>query len=203
MRTKTASIAAASVALILGTAGAFASEPGFRSPTTDLARKTQPLLASAARAVNAEVSHTGDVSKLWLYPTAEQDVVFAQYVVTTNKAPVAVSEQHFELLKLKGDRIVERSDLTRAGDDTALRAKQTNATRDWSASIGTGHAMSASVTSATPVGSPASPHWSASIGTGNITGDSNRRMYATSGAPSSHVPSAHWTSKIGSARAAG
>ena len=204
MRTKIASIAAASIPLILGAAGAFASEPQFRSPTTDRARQTQPLLARAARAVNAEAPRLGDVSNLWLYPTADEDVVVAQYVVTTNKASVTVAEQHFELLKMKGDRIVEQRDLTRVGDDVALEAKRFSDPRDWSASIGNGHTTTTTVTSAsaTQAGSPASPHWSASIGTGQINGDSNRRQYATTSVPSSPAPNAHWTSKIGTAHAA-
>ncbi len=204
MRTKIASIAAASIPLILGAAGAFASEPQFRRPTTDRAQPTQPLLARAARAVKAEAPRLGDVSNLWLYPTADEDTVFAQYVATAKKASVTVAEHHFELLKLKGDRIVEQRELTRVGDTVALEAKRSGGHRDWSASIGNGHTTSTFVTSpsARQVGSPASPHWSASIGTGQIIGDSNRGQYATTGVPSSRAPNVHWTSKIGTAHAA-
>src|SRR3569832_1350040 len=185
MSTKTASMPAASIALILGTAGAFASEPDFRTPTTARAQEAQPVLARAAHAVDAGVPHAGYVSNLWIYPTAEEDVVFAQYVVTTNKASLSVSEQHFELLKLKSDRVIEQRDLTHAEDDVALRAKQTKDLRDWSASIGSGHAGSAPVTSATSACSPASPHRTASNGTGQTTGDSKRRLYATASSQSS------------------
>src|SRR3569832_1892516 len=91
MSTKTASMPAASIALILGAAGAFASEPDFRTPTAARAQEAQPVLARAAHAVNAGVPHAGYVSNLWIYPTAYEDVVFVQYVVTTNKASLAVS----------------------------------------------------------------------------------------------------------------
>jgi hypothetical protein len=203
MRNKIAVVAAASAPLILSAAGAFASEPQFRTPSTDRARETQSLLARAAQAVNASAPRTGEehISNLWLYPTADEDMVFAQYVVTTNKASVAASQQHFELLKMKGDRIVEQRDLTRAGDDSALPAKRSSDVRDWSASIGNGHTTSTTVTSATSEGTPASPHWSASIGTGQVTDDSTRRLQVASNLPPSHAPGAHWTSKIGTAHA--
>jgi hypothetical protein len=139
MRNRIAVIAAASAPLILSAAGAFASEPQFRTPATDRAQETQSLLARAARAINASASRPGEehVSNLWLYPTADADTVFAQYVVTTNKTSVADSQQHFELLKIQGDRIVEQHDLIRAGDDGASDAKRSSDVRDSSASSGT------------------------------------------------------------------
>ena len=127
MRNKIAIFAAASAPLILSAAGAFAGEPEFRTPTTDRAQQTQPLLARAAHAVNAAASRAGEgqISNLWLFPTADEDTVFAQYIVTSNQlsSKAAASEEHLEVLRMKGDRIVEQRDLIRAVDHSALRAK--------------------------------------------------------------------------------
>jgi hypothetical protein len=117
MRSKIA-IAAAAVAapLILTAAGAFTGGPQFQTPTTDRAQETRSLLVRAARAINAEAPRTGKehISNLWVYPTADDDMVFAQYVVTTNDGTAASSQPHLELLQIKGERIVRERDLTRA-----------------------------------------------------------------------------------------
>jgi len=204
MRTKIATVAA-SIPLILGAAGAFAGDSQFQIPTTDRAQQTRPLLARAAHAVYAEGPRTGEgkISNLWLFPTAEEDTVFAQYVVTTDPSTskVAASDKHLELLRMRGDRIVEQRDLTRATDDSALSAQQVSVERDWSASIGNGHTTSTTQTLATSAGSPASPHWSASIGTGRVSDDSGRHVQVATNVPGSLTARAHWTSKIGTAHA--
>jgi hypothetical protein len=206
MRNKFAIVAAASAPLILSAAGALAGEPLFCTPTTDRAQQTQMLLGRAAHALNPGAPRTGGhhISNLWLFPTADQDTVFAQYIVTTNQpsSKVAASEEHLELLRMKGDRIVERRDLTRNTDDSTLRAKRSSGERDWSASIGSGHTPSTTGTSVTANGSPASPHWSASIATGQVSTDSTQHLQVGTNVPGSQAPRAHWTSKIGTARAA-
>jgi len=203
MRNKIAIFAAVSAPLILGATGALASQPQFQTPTTDRAQHTQTLLSRAARAVSAGAAQTAEehVSNLWLFPTAEEDTVFAQYIVTRDQSP-PTSEEHLELVRMKGDQIVEQRDLTRATSDSTLRAKQTSSGRDWSASIGTGRAASTTETSPTSQGSPSSPHWSASIGTGHISDDSAQRLPAVAAVAGSQAPQAHWSSKIGTARAA-
>jgi hypothetical protein len=102
------------LALALTAAAAFAGETQFHSPTTHRAQQSQELLSSAAHAVNAV---NRQVSDLWVFPTADRDTVFAQYVVTSKggSAEGLTAEQHLEVLKLKGGRIVSRDDLTRAG----------------------------------------------------------------------------------------
>jgi len=157
MRTRIALLASASLPLILAAAGAFAGEPQFRAPATDRARQAQPVLRGVARAIKAGTPETREerISNLWLFPTGDENTVFAQYVVTKGAAPskVANSEDHFELLKLEGDRIVERRDLMYAPGDGTLRAQQSVGARDWSASIGTGHAIDSN-THATNAKSP-------------------------------------------------
>lgn len=95
------------LALFLGTAVAAAGETHFHFPTTDRAHQTQQLLSNAAHAVNASGSN---VSNLWVFPTAQADTVFAQYVVNSK---TSAGEQHLEVLRLKGNRVVSRRDLTR------------------------------------------------------------------------------------------
>jgi hypothetical protein len=202
---KIAPVTAASIPLILSAAGALAGEPQFQTPTTDRAQETQSLLAQAASAVRAGAPGTTGryISNLWVFPTAEKDTVFAQYVVTTDPSfsKVAAPEQHLELLKLQGARVVEQHDLIRAASDSELHAQQSSDRRDWSASIANGHTTSTTERSVTSVGSPASPHWSAAIGNGQVSGAGTQHVQAATHASGSHAPNAHWTSKIGSARA--
>jgi len=202
MRNKIA-VLAASVPLMLSAAGAFASD--FQTPTTDRAQQMQPLLSRAAHAVRERVASTGGegISNLWLYPTADDHTVFAQYVVTSERTSSKDTAQvHLEILQVQGDRVVEERDLTRIGDDSALRTQQASGGRDWSASIGNGHTTSSTPEASAPsVGSPASAHWSASIGTGQARDESAQRLEVTGNATGSNVAHAHWTSKIGTAHA--
>lgn len=126
MRNKTAILAAVSVPLILSAAGVFGGEPLFHTPSTNRAQQMQPLLSRAAFAVNTAATRTGKeyVSNLWLYPTADKDTIFAQYTVTPNQlSPKAgVSEEHFELLRIKGKQVVKLRDLTHAGFATTPAA---------------------------------------------------------------------------------
>jgi hypothetical protein len=102
------------LALVLTAAAAFAGETQFHTPTTDRAQQSQQLLSNAAHAVN---EGNRQVSDLWVFPTADRDTVFAQYVVTSQggSAEGSTGERHLEVLKLKDGRIVSRDDLTRAG----------------------------------------------------------------------------------------
>jgi hypothetical protein len=195
---------AASVPLLLSAAGAFGGEVHFQTPATDRAQQMRPLLSRAAQAVHDKVSRTAadHISNLWLFPTGDEHTVFAQYTVNTKDTSSALesSQVHLEVLSMQGDRVVEQRDLTRAADDNALRAQHTGGGRDWSASIGNGHATSIE-TSTLSAGSPASAHWSALIGSGHVSDDSIQRHQVAGIATESHAPQAHWTSKIGSARA--
>lgn len=120
MKHKIAGVAATSAALILSATGAFGDDSHFRTPTTDRAQQTRALLSRAADAVIAGAPPTaeGHVANLWVFPTADEDTVFAQYVVTADHPSPngGVSEEHFELLRLKGNQIVEKRDLTHAED---------------------------------------------------------------------------------------
>ncbi|HKE45454.1 MAG TPA: hypothetical protein VKB41_13055 [Steroidobacteraceae bacterium] len=113
-------IAAASAPLMLSAVGALADEPSFQTPKTDRALQTQALLRSAAHALNDTTCHDArhgeHISSLWLFPTADQQTVFAHYIVTRNAGSSAktVSKEHLELLTLKDDRVVAVRDLTRA-----------------------------------------------------------------------------------------
>jgi hypothetical protein len=193
-------VLAASVPLLLSAAGAFGGEPQYQTPTTDRAQQMQPLLSRAAHAVQDKMSE--HVSDLWVFPTADDHTVFAQYTVTAKEtsSEAPTSRVHLELLKIEGDRVVEERDLTRVRDDRALNAQRANGGRDWSASIGTGHATSTE-TPVVSTGSPASAHWSALIGSGRVSDQSTQPRQAAGNADS-QVAQAHWTSKIGTARAA-
>jgi hypothetical protein len=86
--------------LIVCATTAYAGDSRFMAPATNRAQERRQLLSDAAHAVTA--AHRS-ASELWVYPTAESDIVFAQYAVN--------SKQHLEVLKLKGNQIVERRDL--------------------------------------------------------------------------------------------
>jgi len=205
MRNKIA-VFSAFVPLMMSAAGAFGSELQFRTPTTDRAQQTQPLLSRAAHAVHDKMSSAaGDrISNLWIFPTGDEHTVFAQYIVTKQTSlKVEAGQVHLELLKMQGDRVVEERDLTRIGDDSALPAHQTSGGRDWSASIGNGHTASTTAeTSALSAGSPASAHWSALIGSGQGSDESARHLRVAGDVTGSQAARPHWTSKIGTARAA-
>jgi hypothetical protein len=97
--------------LLLTATAAFASDSRFMTPTTERAQESQHLLSSAAHALFADHQN---VSDLWVYPTAESDIVFAQYVVSSKTAKSSSAEQRLEVLKLKDGQIVDRHDLTHA-----------------------------------------------------------------------------------------
>jgi hypothetical protein len=204
MSNKFAVLTVASVPLLLAVSGALAGEPSFKAPATDRAQQARPLLNQAALTLSAESSRAGgrQVGDLWLFPTAQEDTVFAQYTVTANEhvpAGPTASEKHFEVLKMQGDRIVERRDLRHASDENALQAKRTPGERDRSALIGTGRAAGPTEASSTATGAPGSPHWSAAIGSGQVRDDSIRQPPAAASLAGTRAASAHWTSKIGTA----
>jgi hypothetical protein len=203
---------AAAALLSVGALKAIAGESQFQAPATDRARETRPLLTRAALALNAGgvPLRAGErVSNLWLFPTADEDTVFAQYTVSGAQTlpKIAASQGHLELIKLSGDRIVEQRDLTHAANDGAAYVKQPGGRLDETALIGTGHAMGTPETSITTHGSPASPHWTASIGNGHTSSDSHASADAVQHSEvsakegTSQAPSAHWTSKIGTGHA--
>jgi hypothetical protein len=202
---------AAAALLSVGALKAIAGEAQFQAPATDRARETQTLLTQAAVALNAGVPLAAGeyVSNMWLFPTADEDTVFAQYTVSGAQTlpKIAASQGHLELIKLSGDRIVEQRDLTHAANDGAAYAKQPGGRLDETALIGTGHAMGTPESSVTTHGSPASPHWTASIGTGHTSSDSHASADAVQHSEvsakegTSQAPSAHWTSKIGTGHA--
>jgi hypothetical protein len=198
-------IVVAAALLSVGALEAVAGEPQFQAPSTERAREAQPLLTRTALALNAgaPLASGEHISKLWLFPTADADTVFAQYVVSgQTPSKGATSQGHLELIKLSGDRIVEQHDLTRTADDSASYAKRSAGKLDETAFIGTGHATGTPVTSVTSHGSPASPHWSASIGNGHTSSDAIQLPEVVVNARAAAAPSAHWTSKIGTGHAA-
>jgi hypothetical protein len=168
--------------LMLGAAGAYGEEVQFQTPTTDRAQQTQPLLSRAAQAVHDQITNAAGsrISNLWIFPTGDDHTVFAEYIVTTNKvsSTVGATRLHLELLRMEGDQIVARQDLTRISDDSALLAREAGSGRDWSASIGDGHTTSTTTktTVVRSAGSPASVHWSASIASGHPSDESAPRV---------------------------
>jgi hypothetical protein len=158
------------------------------------------VLVRAAEALNTEVPRAAGehISSLWLFPTADEDTVFAQYVVSKRQGSSqrAGSQKHLELVKVSDNRIVEWVDLTQAGNDGASRAGL-----DRTAFIGTGHAATGAPSSGASLGSPASPHWSASIGTGHVSGESAQGSQPVAHDLALQAPVLHWTSKIGTGHA--
>jgi len=201
MRSRIAIDAAATALLFLGTVGANAGEAQFQAPSTDRARETQAVLARAAEALNAGASLAAGehISGLWLFPTPDDDTVFAQYVVSGGQASSKVggSQKHLELLTVSDGRIVGLLDLTRAGNDGA-----SHTALDRTAFVGTGHAVTSSENSGATRGVPASAHWSAAIGTGHVSGDSVKGSEASAHQLTLAAPLPHWTSRIGTGHAA-
>jgi hypothetical protein len=210
MRNKVAGTIAASIPLLLNAAGAFAGDLQFHTPATSRAEQTQTLLSRAAHAFKVRHHRTDaeHISDLWLFPTADDDTFFVQYVVTKEEdgSTAAAPRVHLELLTMNGERIVGERDSSRASALGSLDTRGGDGSRDWTASIGTGHAASpvgwsAAQSSPATQGVPTYPHWSASIGTGHVSDDSVQHQESANAAAAALAPSAHWTSRIGTGHA--
>jgi hypothetical protein len=174
-----------------------AGELPFNTPATEEARQSAPLLQQTARAL-----HDADeaISNVWLFPTAEANVVFARYDVAGSAL------EHLVELTVNGNRIVESRELTSASAE--LVSNETPKLH-WSALIGTGDAARASptqhkVASSSETNVPPSPHWTANIGTGTAAA-SNTIATDTRQRPSSAaqpvIAVANWSSRIGTGHA--
>ena len=187
MKTSRTAAATAVIPLLLSSLTDSAGELPFSAPHTARAQENAQLLHQAAQALgNLPDQH---IANLWIFPTSDTNTVFAQYDV---KGEGGASTQHLTVLKVGGNQIVERTDLTDV---------RPSATPHWSASIGTGHAADTNAASASH-GVPASPDWTARIGTGAAASSVNATQSQQS-APTqkSAVADAHWTSRIGTGHA--
>lgn len=194
MKSPRAALVATALPLVLTALRASAGELPFNAPTTEAARQSAPLLHQTAQALR-----DGDerISHLWLFPTAQRDVVFARYNVAGSGA------EHLVVLTLKGGQIVESRELTSSSGELVSSEP---AKLHWSAFIGTGAAAHPNPTrplSSSAGSVPPSPHWTANIGTGTAvtltnSGDTQQRP-----SPVAHpiVTVANWTSRIGTGHA--
>jgi hypothetical protein len=202
MKSKLSRLTLTAAPLLLGTAAAVAGELPFQSPTTERAAQTQVLLAQAARAITAGAGLPAGqrISDLWVFPTSDEDTVFAQYVVRTEgqKAGPA-AEPHLAVVRMSGTRIAEQRDLNT--DGRILQARQPAGSLDWTARIGTGHATDGASVPAAVTGTTAAPHWSALIGTGHPDGRGTQTNVAGAHGLDGTTAHAHWTSKFGTAHA--
>jgi hypothetical protein len=149
--------------LLLGSSGAvIAGELPFNMPDTRQAREARPQLHRTAHALydltSDSGSNAGQVSDLWLFPTADISTVFARYRLIPAQRS-AVSAEHLALLTLDGDAIVQVRELTESRSDPALTERRVPRGVD-SSRIGTGHAAS-SEAAADFHGTPAPHHWTA------------------------------------------
>lgn len=196
MKSPRAAFVATALPLILTALRASAGELPFHAPTTEAARQTAPLLHQTAQALR-----DGDerISHLWLFPTAQPNVVFARYNVAGSAA------EHLVVLTVKDSQIVESRELTSASGELASSEP---AKLHWSALIGTGTAAHPSTTQRpTETGDassvPPSPHWTANIGTGTAATVTNSGNTQQRPSPATHpvVTVASWTSRIGTGHA--
>ena len=202
---KTHLIRSVVAATLLASGVLSAAELPFNAPATERAQESAQLLHRAAYALQNAPSpslQSGNqkISDLWLFPTADADTVFAQYRLSSETGNATASTQHLSLLKLSGEQIIEFRELTDGRAASSSSAAQVTASKDWSAAIGTGHALR-SDESALGVGTPGSPDWSAAIGTGHaadLAGSSTDTLL-TAAAPSN--ASVHWSAKFGTGRA--
>ena len=196
MKTPRATLVAAAVPLLLASLPLTAGELPFHAPDTARAQETVQLLHQAARALGDQPA-ASNLSDLWIFPTDDADTVFAQYELSSNEEGGG-STQHLTVLKVRGNRILEQTDLTDPRAYSASDEGAPSATPHWSALIGTGHASSTDATTSAH-GVPGTPNWTARIGTGTAA--------SSVGATEGHQPSsstnrsatadAHWTSRIG------
>jgi len=193
MKNLRAAFAAAAIPLILTSLPVSADELPFNAPNTAQAQESAQLLHQAAQAlgelpeVTALSARGQHVSNLWIFPTADADTVFAQY----DLGP----DTRLTVLKLRGNRILERTDLTQVHAYASSGEERPSAAPHWSAKIGTGNVSSADATNSSH-GVPATPHWSALIGTGQIS--SAEATSSSHGVPANP----HWTARIGTGTAA-
>jgi hypothetical protein len=206
MKTAYAALAAAAIPLLLSSLPLAAGELPFNAPATAQAQVRAQLLHQAARALG-ELPATSSlltrgryISNLWIFPTADENTVFAQYDLTSSKQG-GPSEKHLAVLRIRGNRILEQMELTDARAYSVSGQELPTAAPHWSASIGTGHVFS---TESTGQGIPAAVHWSARIGTGTATstGDATEIRPPSSSSKPTAVVAAHWSSRIGTGHAA-
>jgi hypothetical protein len=197
MKSPRAALVATAIPLLLTSLRVTAGELPFNAPATEEAKQTAPFLHQTARAL-----HDGDaaISSLWLFPTADANVVFARY----NEAGSAT--EHLVVLTINGDRIVESRELTSA---SAGLVSNEPARLHWSALIGTGDAGRANVsqpkmTSSGETNTPPALHWTASIGTGTAAASTttarDTRQRSSSGAQPV-IAEVNWSSRIGTGHA--
>lgn len=205
MKTTHAALVAAAVPLLLSSLPLAADELPFKAPDTARAQESTQLLHQAARALgnlpatSPLLAGERRISNLWIFPTADDDTVFAQYDLSSSKHGGS-SEKHLTVLRVRGNRVLEQRELTGAAGSSVSGQDLPTAAPHWSAAIGTGHVFSPV---ATGHGVPAAVHWSARIGTGTAASNASAtESQQPSSAKQPVVVDADWTSRIGTGHAA-
>jgi hypothetical protein len=207
MKIPRATLAATAIPLLLTSLPLTAGELPFNAPDTARAQENAQLLHQAARALgdlpatSTLAARDRHISKLWIFPTADADTVFAQYELSSNEEGGA-STKHLTVLQVRGDRILEQRELTDARAYSVSDDERPSATLHWSASIGTGHVFGTDATTSSH-GVPANAHWTSRIGTGAAASSvsATESKQPSSSKSQSSVADAHWTSKIGTGHA--
>jgi hypothetical protein len=226
MKSPRATLAATAIPLLLTSLPLMAGELPFSAPATARAKDSAALLHQTARALYDSPSPAAlptssgkHISNLWLFPTADDETVFARYNLTSGdeatSGEAASATEHLTVLTVRGNRIVESRDLTSAPAEVASNEPTK---LHWSAAIGTGYTARGTVTNSklthgtqnnadatsSSDGTPASPHWTARFGTGTAA-ESTTKVPDTKQSSSSGtravVASADWTSRIGTGHA--
>ena len=210
MKNPRAALVATAIPLLLTSLRLSAGELPFNAPGTERAKESAPLLHQTARALYDSPSAAAlripdgkQISNLWLFPTADDNTVFARYNLNSDEevasGAVSSATEHLTVLTVRGNRIVESRELT---SSPAELASNDSARLHWSAAIGTGYAAHATVTNPSH-GVPASAHWTATIGKGTAATSTSASAIPDTKEPSPSgtqpvVATAHWTSRIGS-----
>jgi hypothetical protein len=222
MKSLRTTLVATAIPLLLTSLPLIASEVPFNAPATERAKESAPLLQRTARALYdspsaaaPQASRGQRISNLWLFPTADDETVFARYNLTsdgkTTSGTAGAATEHLTVLTVRGSRIVESRELT---SSQAELASNEPAEPHWSAAIGTGYAASTAVTkpkvtssgktnadsTSSSHGVTASTHWTAKIGAGTAAASTTsvpETKQTSSSGKQSVVAAAHWTSRIG------
>ena len=70
---------------------------------------------STSRSVDAELTGTGPrISKLWIFPTNDPNVVFVHYTMGSDvRSPAQVRDsEHLAMIEMRGDRIFKMRNFT-------------------------------------------------------------------------------------------
>jgi hypothetical protein len=108
-------LSAATAVLSLAGATCPASDLSASVPATELATRSSDLIDRATRALVAQEGESR-ISRLWVFPTGDANVVFVHYRTTADvdaHEPGPTTER-LVLLEMSGERIAKLHDLTKA-----------------------------------------------------------------------------------------